>query len=150
MIRFFLFALALTLGSAPLFAQQLPSSVRGAIAKPSAAGAEPAAFTCTTLTGMVQDEKGHPLIGANVVLVGSREYNSTNAEGLFTFAVPPRTQELTLRIGAAGYEEQLVPVTRCDMPPLTLALLPGTRIKHGKRHYGKILETPQSKGKGIK
>ena len=153
MFRSLLSALGLALvGSAPALAQPgsgapaangtappAPNTSRAAWEAPKHAAEENSPLSCLTLTGQVMDENGRALVGAAVALAGSHEFSSTNFEGYYRLAVPVQMQQV-LRIGAAGYAEQLVPVTQCNQPAVTLHPLPGTRLKQGKRHYGKIVE----------
>ncbi len=104
--------------------------------------APPEATTCKIVNGQVLDENNRPLVGASIGIVGTRELNSTNSEGYYNFVLPVRDEPapVTLRFSAAGYTEQELPVAQCTLPVVTLQLLPGTRVKQGKRHYGKIVK----------
>ena len=152
--------------AAPALAQRhgppLPPLTRpaaGGAAKPAAAPDEPltvhgtalpeAAPACKTVNGQVLDENNKPLVGASIGIVGTRELNSTNSDGYYNFALPVRDEPapVTLRFSAAGYAEQELPVAACTLPVVTLKLLPGTRVKQGKRHYGKLVKV---NGKRVK
>jgi hypothetical protein len=142
------FSLALVAGQAG-FAQPMQPDVPNAQTKPTerialSTPANPAAapgtvLTCSLLTGQVLDENGHPLVGATVMLAGTSYINSTNAEGYFSLTRPLKPWQ-RLRVSSAGYADLELRVEQCNTPPITLRPLPGTRIKQGKRHYGKILK----------
>lgn len=61
-----------------------------------------------TVNGTVKDANGEPLVGANVVLQGSRTvYTMTDLDGAFTLKVP---SDGTLEVQLMGYKGQVVPV----------------------------------------
>ena len=109
------------------------------VATPALPDATPA---CKTVNGQVLDANNRPLVGASIGIVGTRELNSTNSDGYYNFALPAYDEPVavTLRFSAAGYTEQEVPVTQCTLPVVNLQLLPGTKVKQGKKHYGKIIK----------
>lgn len=96
-------------------------------------------LSCPVLTGQILDENGRPLVGATVMLAGTSYINSTNAEGYFSLTRPLKPWQ-RLRVSSAGYADLELRVEECNTPPITLRPLPGTRIKQGKKHYGKILK----------
>lgn len=61
-----------------------------------------------TVSGVVSDEDGNPLIGAGVVIVGTTNGVNTDLDGKFEISVAPG-QELTFSY--IGYESQTVAVT---------------------------------------
>ncbi|GAA4391476.1 carboxypeptidase-like regulatory domain-containing protein [Hymenobacter koreensis] len=93
---------------------------------------------CQIVRGQVLNEDGLPLPGATVMLKGTRLIYSTNSEGFYSFT----TNSLALpnlQISYAGYSDVELPVRRCSPETITLALIPGTRVKQGGRNHGKIL-----------
>lgn len=115
-------------------------SERIALSAPAAPAADPGTvLTCPVLTGQILDENGRPLVGATVMLAGTSYINSTNAEGYFSLNRPLKPWQ-RLRVSSAGYADLELRVEECNTPPITLRPLPGTRIKQGKKHYGKILK----------
>ena len=56
-----------------------------------------------TLTGRISSEKGEPLPGATVLLKGTSNGTSTNAEGTYTLSVPDVQANGTLVISFIGY-----------------------------------------------
>jgi CarboxypepD_reg-like domain/TonB-dependent Receptor Plug Domain len=61
------------------------------------------AFAQTKISGNVTDEKGEPVIGANVVIKGSYDGSSTGADGSFSFTTT-ETGKQTLVISSIGYK----------------------------------------------
>ncbi|MCC3156301.1 carboxypeptidase-like regulatory domain-containing protein [Hymenobacter sp. 15J16-1T3B] len=87
--------------------------------------------------GQVIDEDGQPLPGATIMIKGTRNVCSTNADGVFTLSgFRPAEQ---VRVSMLGYAEADLAVRTGAANAVTLQLLPGTRIKHGGRHNGKML-----------
>lgn len=63
-----------------------------------------------SVTGMVLDEAGDPIIGATVIVSGSPSIGTaTNIDGVFTLSVPANAQTLT--ISYIGMESQTVSIT---------------------------------------
>ena len=60
-----------------------------------------------TVNGTVIDEKGEPIIGANVIVKGTTNGAATDADGKFTVTAPTNG---TLNVTYIGYESQNVPV----------------------------------------
>lgn len=113
---------------------------RIALSAPALPAADPGTvLSCPVLTGQILDENGRPLVGATVMLAGTSYINSTNAEGYFSLTRPLKPWQ-RLRVSSAGYADLELRVEECNTPPITLRPLPGTRIKQGKKHYGKILK----------
>lgn len=61
------------------------------------------AFTQTKISGKVNDEKGQPVIGANIVIKDSYDGMSTGADGRFTFTTA-ETGKKILMVSSIGYE----------------------------------------------
>jgi hypothetical protein len=116
------------------------SAERIALSAPVAPAVAPGTvLTCPVLTGQILDENGRPLVGATVMLAGTSYINSTNAEGYFSLSRPLKPWQ-RLRVSSAGYADLELRVEECNTPPITLRPLPGTRIKQGKKHYGRIMK----------
>ena len=62
------------------------------------------------VTGTVKDTNGEPIIGANVMVVGSATGVITDIDGNFTLNVPVGSK---LQFSFIGYKEQVVPVKKC-------------------------------------
>ncbi|PJJ48545.1 carboxypeptidase regulatory-like domain-containing protein [Hymenobacter chitinivorans] len=121
--RTFLSGLALSLFSGACLAQQ-----------PVTASAPAASQECSTLTGVVTDENQRPLTGATVVIVGVNDAFSTNSEGQYIVSSrKPLPAAARLQISAGGYETQTLVPSGCQLPTVSLKLLPGTRFKRDGR-----------------
>lgn len=95
------------------------------------------ASASTAIQGQVIDEDGRPLPGATILIKGTKHVCSTNADGLFTLpTVRPAEQ---VRVSMLGYAEAELSMRTGSPNAVTLQLLPGTRIKHGGKHNGKLL-----------
>jgi hypothetical protein len=55
-----------------------------------------------TVTGRITDEMGEPLVGANILIQGSSTGTVTDIDGIYTLAVPPGSEEVT--VSYTGYE----------------------------------------------
>lgn len=66
------------------------------------------AQTGRTVKGIVTDQNGEPLIGCNVVVVGSQEGVITDLNGKFTLRVSDRAKQL--KITYIGYVDQIVAI----------------------------------------
>lgn len=66
------------------------------------------AQTGRTVKGVVTDQNGEPLIGCNVVVVGSQEGVITDLNGKFTLRVSDRAKQL--KITYIGYVDQIVAI----------------------------------------
>jgi TonB-linked SusC/RagA family outer membrane protein len=64
-------------------------------------------FTDTRITGTVRDEKGNPMPGVSVVVVGEPSGVSTDNYGNFSISVPPAAE---LRFSFVGYKTMTVSV----------------------------------------
>lgn len=110
-----------------------------ALAIPAAAQTTPIAPmpAPAAIQGQVIDEDGQPLPGATILIKGTKHVCSTNADGLFTLLTARPSEQV--RVSMLGYTEAELSM-RTDSPnAVTLQLLPGTRIKHGGKHNGKML-----------
>lgn len=67
-----------------------------------------AAFAQKTVTGVVVDDLGDPIIGANVVIKGTQEGTMTDADG--NFSIKNVSDNAVLRISFMGYADQDVSV----------------------------------------
>lgn len=101
------------------------------------APAPPAAAAPTVIQGQVIDEDGQPLPGATIIIKGTRNVYSTNADGLFALPSPKPTEQV--RVSLLGYTEAELAIRSNTTNAVTLQLLPGTRIKHGGKHNGRLL-----------
>ncbi|UOQ73564.1 carboxypeptidase regulatory-like domain-containing protein [Hymenobacter cellulosilyticus] len=119
----FLAGLAMSLTSGACLAQQ-----------PATASTPPASLECSMVTGVVTDEKQQPLTGATVVIVGLNDAFSTNSEGQYIVnSKKPLPQSAQVLISAGGYETQKLVLNSCQLPAVSLKLLPGTRFKRDGR-----------------
>jgi hypothetical protein len=100
------------------------------VAAATAPVAEPAAAAPTnvTLTGKIEDENGHALVGATVLLKGSSRGTSTDANGNYSLEVPASTDN-TLIYGYGGYDDEMVHARNSQ--PVNVTLTP--RAKASKR-----------------
>ncbi|UOQ54344.1 carboxypeptidase-like regulatory domain-containing protein [Hymenobacter cellulosivorans] len=93
-----------------------------------------ASLECSVLTGVVTDENQRPLTGATVVIIGVNDAFSTNSEGQYIVSSrKPLPQNAQLQISAGGYETQKLVPSSCQLPTVSLKLLPGTRFKRDGR-----------------
>ena len=60
------------------------------------------------MTGTVVDELGEPVIGANVVVVGTTNGATTDIDG--NFSISNVAENATLKVTYIGYREQNIPV----------------------------------------
>ena len=61
-----------------------------------------------TVTGTVVDEMGEPVIGANVIVVGTTNGATTDIDG--NFSIQDVANGASLRVTYIGYKEQIIPV----------------------------------------
>ncbi len=59
------------------------------------------------VTGVVVDDKGEPIIGANVLIQGTKTGQAADLDGKFTITAPGNA---VLEVSALGYEKQLVQI----------------------------------------
>ena len=99
--------------TAPVAAAVAASPVAVAAVAPESAptaalaAAEPAAPASVTLSGKIEDENGHPLVGATVLLKGSSKGTSTDANGNYSFEVPNGNENIFV-YGYGGYTDEEV------------------------------------------
>jgi TonB-linked SusC/RagA family outer membrane protein len=105
------------LAAAPLALAALPSAALAAAPKNTAG-----AYADITITGQVNDEKGQGLPGVTVIVKGTTNGASTDAEGKFTLTVP---SSATLILSSVGYVSQEVAVA--GNTTLTVQLKPNTQ-----------------------
>lgn len=65
-----------------------------------------------TITGTITDEENQPLIGANVLIVGTSTGTITDFDGNFSMSVPENANALD--ISYTGYSAKTVPLTAAD------------------------------------
>ena len=65
------------------------------------------AFAQTRVTGVVTDDQGDPIIGANVIIKGTTQGVTTGVMGDFSIAAPA---DATLQVSYIGFETQDIPV----------------------------------------
>jgi len=101
----------------------------------------------TTLTGTVKDgQSGEPLIGANVVILGTTIGVSTDLDGNFRLQSNSTTPPFTLIISVIGYESKKVEVTengqQIDVELDPSAILGQEVVVSASRVEESILESP--------
>lgn len=74
--------------------------------------------TGRTIKGVVTDQNGEPLIGCNVVVVGSQEGVITDFDGKFSLKVSDRAKQL--KITYIGYVDQIVTIGNSPEIKITL------------------------------
>ena len=80
------------------------------IYRPQTREPQPSQSTKRTLTGIVADSNGEPVIGAAVMLEGSNVATTTDALGQWTLTVPQDAK--ALNIVSLGYEDTILPLGR--------------------------------------
>lgn len=97
----------------------------------------------TTVSGIISDESGEPLIGANVVVKGSTTGTITDIDGSYTVTLPEG--ENTLVVSYIGYNDREIVVTgpgtmdftlSADSELLTEVVVTGLGIKRDKKALG--------------
>ncbi len=88
-----------------------------------------------TVTGVINDESGEPLIGANILAKGTTSGTISDIDGSFSLEVPEGANILV--ISFTGYETQEYDITNTDVVSVTLA-------------QGELLEEVVVTGLGIK
>ena len=63
-----------------------------------------------TLSGVVLDEKSEPVIGANIIVIGTKIGTVTNLDGKFTLNNLPAGQKF-IQVSYIGYQQQKVDIT---------------------------------------
>ncbi len=80
------------------------------IYRPQVREAKPSQSTRRTLTGIVADSNGEPVIGAAVMLTGTNVATTTDALGQWTLSVPQDAK--ALNIVSLGYEDTMLSLGR--------------------------------------
>lgn len=114
---------------APTAAMVATAPAPAAEPEPVAAAPEPAPVAApanVTVSGKIEDENGHPLVGATVFLKGSSKGTSTDASGNYTMEVPSGTDN-TLMYGYAGYDDEVV--RSRGSQPVNVTLTPRAKTK---------------------
>ncbi len=99
-------------------------------ASAAAMAAEPAAPATTTITGRMEDENGHPLVGATVLLKGSSKGTSTDANGSYSLEIPAGNDN-SLIYGYGGYDDEVVHVS--GSKPVNVILTPRAKASRNRR-----------------
>ena len=84
-----------------------PADFYAASLLPSPGNEQVSQQTTMTVSGIVRDEKGEPVTGANVVEQGSTNGMSTDVDGRFSIRIP---SDAVLEVSFIGYVTQTVPV----------------------------------------
>ena len=96
----------------------------------------------TTITGVVTDEEGEPLIGAGVLIQGTTIGTVTGIDGDYTLTVPADATHLVFSF--IGLSDQVIAIegkTRIDVV-LKVAV-------HGDRAISKVLARVQPRKRGV-
>ena len=93
------------------------------------APAAPATGATKTFEGRIVDAKGRPLVGATVLLKGSRLGVGTDANGCYTLHIPASTEAPELLYGYAGYDDVRLAAPEAATAG-TVALAPSAHKKH--------------------
>lgn len=117
---------------------------------PPAAAPAVSGVTCPSLSGQVIGVRKEPLVGATVILGGTRVLFSTNSEGFFTLTVPSTVTNPRLEISAAGYEPQEFAVPNCELLQIELRALTGTKVKSKGKRKGFIQAIGREDGSKVK
>lgn len=80
-------------------------------------------------SGHVLDENGRPMVGATILLKGSRKGTSTDANGNYSLEVPKGDN--TFLIGYGGYQDETA--TAHDGQSLNVTLVPTPKTKPGRK-----------------
>ena len=83
--------------------------------------------------GRVLDENGRPLVGATILLKGSRQGTSTDANGNYSLEVPGGVN--TFLVGYGGYQDETA--TTHEGQPLNVTLVPAPKTKPGQEVGGR-------------
>jgi len=100
-----------------------------------------------TISGTVIDDTGEPLIGANVIVVGSTDGTITDFDGTFSFNTS-ESFPITLLVSFTGYNSQEVPLdgpsTSVDVVLSEGVLLGDDVVISASRRKEKVQEAPAS------
>lgn len=94
------------------------------------AAAPEAAPANMTMTGKIEDENGHPLVGATVLLKGSSKGTSTDANGNYSLEVPAGADN-TLIYGYGGYDDEVM--RSHGSQPVNVTLTPRAKASKHRR-----------------
>ncbi|RYY20780.1 MAG: hypothetical protein EOO36_02510 [Cytophagaceae bacterium] len=97
-----------------------PAAVRPPAVPAAPVASYAAARNVRTQAGRIIDEAGQPLVGATVLLKGTTQGTSTDANGDYSLAVPLGVN--TFVFGYSGYTDEVAQSP--DGQPLTVTLLP--------------------------
>lgn len=111
------------------------------------------AFGQLTIQGHVADDRGEPLVGANVLVVGTARGAATDASGNFSILVPSPGPETVLEARLLGYKSARQSVTQTsgivdvsfnltvDALQMDEVVVTGTSVATSKRQLGNAIST---------
>lgn len=76
------------------------------------------------ITGVVADENGDPVTGANVIVTGTTTGTVTDLDGKFNLKVPD--EKSSIRISYLGYKDQIIPIA--DKTSVNITLVPDSKL----------------------
>ena len=91
----------------------------------------------STLTGKVVDADGQPLVGATLLIKGTRNACITDGQGRYRFDTPVTPQQVLL-VEAAGYVGRNLTPAECALTDVTLQRDPAVRVKRGGKRAGQV------------
>lgn len=101
-------------------------------------------YSQTTVTGTIVDNNNVPLLGTNILVVGSSQGTVTDFDGKFTLTVP-QDPPFTLEISNVGYEPQSVRITSNNQV-INITMIEGTALDEivvsASRTPERIFESP--------
>ena len=100
-------------------------------------------MACTPLAGQVFDPNGQPLVGATLLIKGTRKVYLTDVAGRFRLTEPVYEGQ-TLTVQAAGFIIQEVPIVDCTLPRLVLTRAPDARMKRSGKRAGQVTRMGRS------
>jgi len=112
-----------------------------------------AAFGQLTIQGMVTDERGEALVGANVLIPGTTRGAATDVNGKFTILVPSPGAETVLEARLIGYKSARKSITQTsglaeinftltvDALQMDEVVVTGTSVATSKRQLGNAIST---------
>jgi len=120
------------------------SSQRLAMAAPRAEATRPARMACVPLVGKVYDPNGKPLVGATLLIKGSKQVFLTDTSGHFNLATTVYEGQV-LTVQAAGFKIREVPLVDCTLPRLVLERNPEAHLKRNGKRAGQVTRIGHSK-----
>lgn len=111
------------------------------------------AFGQLTIQGHVADDRGEPLVGANVIVVGTTRGAVTDASGNFSILVPSPGAETVVQARLLGYKSTRQSVTQTsgivdvsfnltlDALQMDEVVITGTSVATSKRQLGNAIST---------